>query len=97
GLLGVVTMLVCIAILVTRGLRIATQLNRRPYLSLLATGLSLLVGVQSLLITGGVLKLIPLTGVTLPFLSYGGSSLVANFIIVGLLLRLSSEEVDRGA
>lgn len=97
GLLGVITMLVCIAIVVTRGLRTAARLNRRPYLSLLATGLSLLIGVQSLLITGGVLKLIPLTGVTLPFLSYGGSSLVANFIIVGLLLRLSSEEIDRGA
>ncbi|MBE0688966.1 MAG: FtsW/RodA/SpoVE family cell cycle protein, partial [Anaerolineae bacterium] len=97
GLLGVITMLTSIAIVVTRGLRTAARLNRRPYLSLLATGLSLLIAVQSLLITGGVLKLIPLTGVTLPFLSYGGSSLVANFIIIGLLLRLSAEDVDRGA
>jgi len=97
GLLGVITMLTSIALIVTRGMRTAARLNRRAYLSLLAAGLSLLIGVQSLLISGGVLKLIPLTGVTLPFLSYGGSSLVANFIIVGLLLRLSTEDVDRGA
>ncbi|MCC6613627.1 MAG: FtsW/RodA/SpoVE family cell cycle protein [Anaerolineae bacterium] len=97
GLLGVIAMLTSIAVLVARGMRTAARLNRRAYLSLLAAGLSLLIGVQSLLITGGVLKLIPLTGVTLPFMSYGGSSLVANFIIVGLLLRLSTEDVDRGA
>jgi cell division protein FtsW len=53
-------------------------------------GLSTLLGVQSLLIMSGILKLIPLTGVTLPYLSYGGSSLLASFVIVGLLLRLSA-------
>ncbi len=51
-----------------------------------------MIGVQSLLIMGGVLKLVPLTGVTLPFVSYGGSSLLTSFVIVGLLLVLSEDE-----
>lgn len=90
GLLGIITIIICIVLLIARGLRIA--INQHPYSfhALLATGLSLLIAVQSAMIMGGVLKLIPLTGVTLPFLSYGGSSLLASFIIIGLLLRLSS-------
>ncbi len=92
GLLGVVVMIVCIAGVVVRGLRVAVAQPGRPFHSLLAIGLSLLLGIQSLLIMGGVLKLIPLTGVTLPFFSYGGSSLLMNFISIGLLLRLSTEE-----
>jgi cell division protein FtsW (lipid II flippase) len=54
----------------------------------------MLIATQSLLIMTGVLKLLPLTGVTLPFMSYGGSSLLASFVIVGLLLRLSSLDTD---
>jgi len=65
---------------------------RQPFRALLAAGLSVLLAVQSLLIMAGVLKLVPLTGVTLPFVSYGGSSLLTNFVIVGLLLVLSGEE-----
>jgi cell division protein FtsW (lipid II flippase) len=57
---------------------------------LLAAGLAALIGLQALLIMGGVVRLIPLTGLTLPFVSYGGSSLVTNFCIIGLLLRLSA-------
>lgn len=92
GLLGVVVAIACIATFITRGLRVAVAQHTRPFYALFAIGLSLLLGVQSLLIMAGVLKLIPLTGVTLPYFSYGGSSLLMNFISVGLLLRLSSEE-----
>ncbi len=91
GLLGVITVIVCIALLVTRGLRIAAAHQERPFYGLLAAGLSSLIGIQSLLIMGGVLKLVPLTGVTLPYLSYGGSSLLMSFVLAGLLLRLSAE------
>lgn len=91
GLLGVIVVTACLGVLVMRGLRIALLHQERPYFALIAVGLSTLLAVQSLLIMGGVLKIIPLTGVTLPFLSYGGSSLLMSFILMGLLLRLSSE------
>lgn len=94
GLLGVIVVIGCIATLVMRGLRIALQQQARPFNTLLAVGLSTLIGVQSLLIMAGVLKLVPLTGVTLPYLSYGGSSLLANFVLIGLLLRLSTVPKD---
>jgi cell division protein FtsW (lipid II flippase) len=70
-------------------MRIAALHYRAPFRLLLAAGIGTLFGVQSLLIMGGVVKLVPLTGVTLPFVSYGGSSLLSSFIMVGLLLRLS--------
>jgi cell division protein FtsW len=92
GLLGVIVAIACITLFVMRGLRVAITQRGRPFHSLFAIGLSLLLGVQSLLIMAGVLKLIPLTGVTLPYFSYGGSSLLMSFISVGLLLRLSAEE-----
>lgn len=92
GLLGALAALVALAVLVVRGMRIAMR-SRQPFRVLLASGLSLMLGVQSLLIMGGVLKLVPLTGVTLPFVSYGGSSLLTNFAIVGLLLILSEGEI----
>ncbi|MDZ4770632.1 MAG: FtsW/RodA/SpoVE family cell cycle protein [Chloroflexota bacterium] len=93
GLIGVVAALLCLALIFMRGLRAAAAL--RPFPALLAVGLSALLAIQSLLIIGGVLKLIPLTGVTVPFMSYGGSSLVTNLIVVGLLLRLSSGDHAR--
>lgn len=92
GLLGVFAVITCIAIIVMRGLRIAIHQRGRPFYALLAVGLVMLIAAQSLLIMGGVLKLLPLTGVTLPFLSYGGSSLLASFVVMGLLLRLSAVE-----
>ncbi|MBA3869304.1 MAG: FtsW/RodA/SpoVE family cell cycle protein [Anaerolineae bacterium] len=92
GLLGIITVIACVGVLVVRGLQIAIHQERRSFLTLLATGLSLLIATQSFLIMAGVLKLVPLTGVTLPFLSYGGSSLLASFVITGLLLRLSALE-----
>lgn len=90
GLIGGLAAITLVATFVLRGLRIAS-LARGTFRRLLAGGLSALVGVQALLIIGGVIKVLPLTGVTLPFLSYGGSSLLAHFIIVGLLLKLSDD------
>jgi cell division protein FtsW len=94
GLIGVVGLIGLLGTLIARGFTLAASLRGRPFHSLLAAGLAGLIGVQALLIMGGVLKLVPLTGVTLPFFSYGGSSLVMSFIAVGLLLALSSRERD---
>jgi peptidoglycan glycosyltransferase len=91
GLLGVIALLACIAILVFRGFNIAIALQNRPFYALFSIGLSTLICVQTILITGGALKLLPLTGVTFPFLSYGGSSLITCFIMCGFLIRLSAE------
>lgn len=92
GLLGIVVISATILTIVMRGLRISVLQQDRPFFALVAVGLSSLIGIQSLLIMGGTLRVVPLTGVTLPFVSYGGSSLVVNFIILGLLLRLSQRE-----
>jgi len=92
GLLGVLTVIAAVALLIVRGTRSGLIHSERPFHVLLASGLSLMLGVQSLLIMAGTLKLLPLTGVTLPFLSYGGSSLVVSFIMVGLLIRLSGDK-----
>ncbi len=91
GLLGVLAVLVALAVIVVRGMQIAVR-ARHVFRGLLAAGLSIMVALQSLLIMGGVLKLVPLTGVTLPFVSYGGSSLLTSFVIIGLLLVLSGDE-----
>jgi cell division protein FtsW (lipid II flippase) len=91
GLIGVLVLMGCLCVFLMRGLRIANRQQHRPFNALLAVGLTMLIGVQSLMIIFGVLKLVPLTGVTLPFLSYGGSSLLMSFVVAGLLLRLSNE------
>lgn len=90
GLIGVVALVGANAAFVLRGFMIAIRQGRQAFRVLLAVGLTSLFAIQSLLILGGVLKLIPLTGVTLPLVSYGGSSLVVNFILLGLLMRLSA-------
>jgi cell division protein FtsW (lipid II flippase) len=88
GLLGAFALLGFAAVVVFRGLRIAA-LARDDFGALLAVGLTASLGLQTLIIIGGNTKLIPLTGITLPFVSYGGSSLLASFIMVGLLLGIS--------
>ncbi len=94
GLVGVVAMVALLGSVVLRGLRIAMQ-TPGAFRFLLAAGLAVLMGLQTLLIMGGVVKLIPLTGLTLPFVSYGGSSLVTNFALIGLLLKLSAPSASR--
>jgi len=88
GILGALAILALYLLLAYRGYRIAL-IATNPFNQLLAAGLTSVLALQSLVIVAGNLKFIPLTGVTLPFISYGGSSLVTNFIIIGLLLRLS--------
>jgi len=88
GLLGAFALLGFAAVLVFRGLRIAA-LARDDFSGLLAVGLTASLGLQTLIIIGGNTKLIPLTGITLPFVSYGGSSVLASFIMIGLLLAIS--------
>ncbi|HLY25112.1 MAG TPA: FtsW/RodA/SpoVE family cell cycle protein [Aggregatilineales bacterium] len=90
GLIGTLAVTLCFALLVMRGMRIAAQMQGRSFRAYLAAGVSITLAAQSLLITGGVLKLIPMTGVTLPFMSYGGSSLLAYFLMAGLLIVLSN-------
>jgi peptidoglycan glycosyltransferase len=96
GLLGTVAILIAFLLLVGAGFRIAVQADR-PFPKLFAAGLTSIIGIQTFVILGGVTRLIPLTGVTLPFVSYGGSSLIANFVIIALLLRISDESVERGS
>ena len=83
-------------LLVGSGFRIAVQAER-PFSKLFAAGLTTIIGVQTFVIIGGVTRVIPLTGITLPFISYGGSSLVANFVILALLLRISDDSAAAAA
>ena len=90
GLLGVIAALCSFAVVTMRGLAIGSSHDGGAFYKLFAVGLTMMLTVQALMIMAGALKLLPLTGVTLPFISYGGSSLLASFAMMGILLRLSA-------
>lgn len=90
GLLGGAAIIALFMIYVYRGIKISLN-TRDEFAALAAAGFTALLGLQAFIIIAGVTGLLPLTGVTLPYISYGGSSLVANFILLGLLLNISHE------
>ena len=89
GLIGVSALLLVFMLFVARGMKIALQADD-GFSKLLAAGLTFGFALQTFIIVGGVLRIIPLTGITLPFVSYGGSSVVANFLVLAGLLLVSN-------
>ena len=96
GLTGLFAILALYLVLVSRGLRVGFQ-GPDDFTKLLSVGLAFVIGLQVFIVVGGVTRLIPLTGLTTPFLAAGGSSLLANWIIVALLLRLSDSVRGRAS
>ena len=90
GLLGATIIVFAFILLVGSGMRTA-QTARSEFAQMAAAGFTVLIGFQAFFIMAGIVRLLPLTGITLPFMAYGGSSLVANYILVALLMRISDE------
>jgi cell division protein FtsW (lipid II flippase) len=92
GLIGTIAVLIAYIVLIFRGFHIALAVKGRfrGFEQLLAVGLTVILAIQTFVIIGGNLRVIPLTGITLPFISYGGSSVLVNFLIIGLLMRISA-------
>jgi cell division protein FtsW (lipid II flippase) len=90
GLAVTLGLIALYAVFIGRGFRLAMR-SRSTFATLLAAGLVTVIGIQTFVIVGGVLRLLPLTGVTLPFVSYGGSSILTNSVLLGLLLRLAAD------
>jgi cell division protein FtsW (lipid II flippase) len=90
GLVGSIGVVTGFMLLVGSMYRIAVDAVR-PFSKLFAAGIATIIGLQTFLILGGVTRLIPLTGITLPFVSYGGSSLIANFALIAIMLRISDD------
>jgi cell division protein FtsW (lipid II flippase) len=89
GLVGAAALLLVFMVFVVRGMRVALQ-AQDGFSKLLAAGLTFGFALQTFIIVGGVLRVVPLTGITLPFVSYGGTSIVANFVLLALLLLVSN-------
>jgi cell division protein FtsW (lipid II flippase) len=89
GLMGAAALLLVFMVFVVRGMRVALQ-AQDGFSKLLAAGLTFGFALQAFIIVGGVLRVVPLTGITLPFVSYGGTSIVANFVLLALLLLVSN-------
>jgi len=92
GLVGSIGVIAAFMLFVGSAYRIAIDATR-PFTKLFAAGIATIIGLQTFLIIGGVTRVIPLTGISLPFVSYGGSSLVANFALLAILLRISDDSV----
>ena len=90
GLLGSGMIVAAFLLLVGAGLRIA-QVARSEFAKLTAAGLTIILGMQAFFIMAGIVRILPLTGITLPFVSYGGSALVANYMVIAILMRISDE------
>jgi len=88
GVLGGTAIIMLFFVLVYRGFKIALS-STNEFNKAVSVGLSVMLGVQTFIIVGGVIKLIPLTGITLPFISYGGSSMISTFIVLGILQAIS--------
>ncbi|MFN8533889.1 MAG: FtsW/RodA/SpoVE family cell cycle protein [Dehalococcoidia bacterium] len=91
GLAVTLALIALYAVLIGRGYRLAAR-SRSTFATLLTAGLVTVIGIQTFVIVAGVLRLMPLTGITLPFVSYGGSSILTNSVLLGLLLRLAADE-----
>ena len=96
GLIGISAFLLVYMVFALRGFRIA-MMAEYGFSKLLALGLTFGFAFQTFIIVGGVVRIIPLTGITLPFISYGGSSIVSNFIMLALLLLVSDRAQARQA
>jgi cell division protein FtsW (lipid II flippase) len=90
GLFGTSAIVIAFLLICGSGLRIA-QTARSDFSRLMVTGLTILIGFQAFFIMAGVIRLLPFTGITLPFVAYGGSSLLANYVLIALMLRISDE------
>jgi cell division protein FtsW (lipid II flippase) len=94
GMIGAVAVVFAYILMVGSGLRIA-QTAPSDFSRLMATGLTIIIGFQAFFIMAGVVRLLPFTGITLPFVAYGGSSLLANYALIALLMRLSDEGAQK--